>query len=131
MTRVTIRHVAEHAGVSTSTVSRTLHNHPRISEETKRRVIEALKALGLILPTSAEDLLMHPFFTQVMRGISTFAQARQHNPGLSSVEIHPDRLGQAAARLLIERIEFGRASENHVIAPTRFVARAITRQSPV
>ena len=92
MNKVTIRHVAEHAGVSTSTVSRTLHNHPRISEETKRRVIEAaevlnyrsalftgsqtLKALGLILPTSAEDLLMHPFFTQVMRGISTFAQAR-------------------------------------------------------
>ena len=333
MTRVTIRHVAEHAGVSTSTVSRTLHNHPRISEETKRRVIEAaealnyrsalypgsqtLKALGLILPTSAEDLLMHPFFTQVMRGISTFAQARgyftmygfsqeeeeklqflrqyafsgvvqglillaihqndrcieflseheipftvigrpetpgdvlwvdndnfhamydavnhliedgarriafvggpadmnvtrdrlegyrmallnrgleqsdgliahadefsesagcralgriltvqspdavvatddllglgallaltdrrldpipcigfnssvqarQSNPGLSSVEIQPDMLGQAAARLLIERIEYGRASENHVIIPTRFVARANTRQS--
>ncbi len=92
MARVTIRHVAERAGVSTSTVSRTLHNHPRISEETKQRVMQAVrelnyrsypalpdepvKTLGLVFPHGPEELFAHSFFVQVLRGISTYAQER-------------------------------------------------------
>ncbi len=92
MGRVTIRHIAELAGVSTSTVSRTFHDHPRISEETKKRVLRAAKELnyhaqlapsivpmrsvGLLLPHSADELLLHPFFPLVMRGLSRYAQSR-------------------------------------------------------
>lgn len=90
MAKVTIRHVAERAGVSTSTVSRTLQDHPRISEETKQRVLRAVrelnyqparqvalepvKSIGLVLPHSADELLVHPFFPLVMRGVSRYAQ---------------------------------------------------------
>jgi DNA-binding LacI/PurR family transcriptional regulator len=90
MGKVTIRHVAERAGVSTSTVSRTLHNHPRISEETKRRVMQAVReleyrtyltqpdepvrTLGLVFPHGGEELFAHSFFVQVLRGISSYAQ---------------------------------------------------------
>lgn len=91
MRRVTIKDVAEHAGVSSATVSRTLHNHPRISEATKERVFraaellnyrsqlyrgnESLRSIGLVLPTAAEGLFAHPFFVELVRGISTFAQS--------------------------------------------------------
>ncbi len=92
MAKVTIRHVAELAGVSSSTVSRTLHNHPRISDETKRRVLDAarelnyrsrlmapeesVRSVGIVLPSASEDLFLQPFLSRVLRGISVHAQSR-------------------------------------------------------
>lgn len=43
---VTLRHVAERAGVSTKTVSRVVNNQGEISEATKSRVQAAIEALG-------------------------------------------------------------------------------------
>ncbi|WP_114497409.1 LacI family DNA-binding transcriptional regulator [Fontibacillus phaseoli] len=42
----TIKDVAKHAGVSVATVSRVLNNLPGYSEETKRKVEQAVKELG-------------------------------------------------------------------------------------
>jgi DNA-binding LacI/PurR family transcriptional regulator len=91
--KVTIRNVAEAAQVSTSTVSRVIHDDPRISGETKRKVAAVVKrlnyhphavarslanrstkTLGIILPNAKEELFMNPFFIQAMRGISIHAQ---------------------------------------------------------
>lgn len=49
---VTIRDVAQLAGVSPSTVSRTCNNHPSISADTKEKVKSAIEQLGYI-PSSA------------------------------------------------------------------------------
>jgi len=95
---VTIKDVAERAGVSTSTVSRVIHNNPKISEETKRIVNKAMedlkyhpnavarslansstKTIGLILPNSSDDLFTRPFFIEAMRGISIYAQNQNYN----------------------------------------------------
>lgn len=92
---VTIKDVAKLANVSPSTVSRVIADHPKISDETKKRVFEAMKklnyhpnaiarslankstkTLGLILPNAEEDLFINPFFVQVMRGISVYAQKK-------------------------------------------------------
>jgi LacI family transcriptional regulator len=43
---VTLSDVAQYAGVSTSTVSRVLNNKGEISDETRRRVFDAIKTLG-------------------------------------------------------------------------------------
>ena len=43
---VTLKDVAQLAGVSTSTVSRTCKDHPSISEETKEKVRRAMAELG-------------------------------------------------------------------------------------
>ncbi|MGV2787463.1 LacI family DNA-binding transcriptional regulator, partial [Clostridium perfringens] len=43
---VTIKDVAKRAGVSPSTVSRVLSNHPRISRETSRKVKEIMEEMG-------------------------------------------------------------------------------------
>lgn len=90
---VTIKDVARECNVSPSTVSRVIAGSPRISDETKMRVNEAIKRLnyhpniiarslankatnviGLILPSEVENLGENPFFIQVMTGISSYAK---------------------------------------------------------
>ncbi len=90
---VTIKEVAEAAQVSPSTVSRVLAGNPRISDETKKKVMKAVKVLnyhpnaiarslankstntlGVILPSSNEDLFKNPFFIQALTGISIYAK---------------------------------------------------------
>lgn len=95
---VTIKDVANKAGVSPSTVSRVIHNNPKISEETQKIVNKAMqelkyhpnavarslansttKTIGLILPNSSDDLFTRPFFIEAMRGISIYAQNNNYN----------------------------------------------------
>lgn len=45
---VSIKDVAKHAGVAISTVSKVLNNYPNISEETKRKVNEAIEELNFV-----------------------------------------------------------------------------------
>ena len=52
----TIKDVAKLAAVSTSTVSKVLNNYDRISEETKNRVLEAVKELNFIPNSTAASL---------------------------------------------------------------------------
>ena len=92
---VTIKEVAQRAGVSTATVSRVIHNHDRISDATKVLVREAMdqlgyvpnaaasslagknpKTIGLVLPNNPGELLKNPFFINAMRGISVYAQSK-------------------------------------------------------
>ncbi len=87
----TMKDVARIAGVSTSTVSRVLADHPAISEETAQRVRTAMKQLhyhpnqiarslsnrathtiALIMPNPANYPLMNPFFVNAIRGVSTY-----------------------------------------------------------
>lgn len=96
--RITISDVARESGVSTSTVSRVVHDNPRISTGTKARVRETMERLGyypnalarglaqastgnlgLILPNSSENLFINPFFIEAMRGIGIEAQSRGYN----------------------------------------------------
>ena len=95
---VTIKEVAQEANVSPSTVSRVLSGNPKISDETKARVMEAVKKLnyhpnaiarslahnstsilGLVLPSEAQDLHKNPFFIQLMTGIGVFTQEKGYN----------------------------------------------------
>ncbi len=95
--KVTIKDVAREANVATSTVSRVLSDNPRISEETKIRVNEAIKRLnykpnpiarslaknktrilGVVLPNEADDLLSNPFFVNAMKGMSMYAQSKNY-----------------------------------------------------
>ncbi|WP_267875385.1 LacI family DNA-binding transcriptional regulator [Cohnella cholangitidis] len=85
---VTIKDVAKKAGVSPSTVSRVIAEHPRISLETSRKVKEIMEELGyhpnlmakslvsrttrtiaVILPKPAEELLLNFFFYELIRGV--------------------------------------------------------------
>jgi DNA-binding LacI/PurR family transcriptional regulator len=54
--RTTLVDVAAAAGVSTSTASRALTNHPRITAATRRRVLEAAQSLGFAPNVQARSL---------------------------------------------------------------------------
>jgi len=95
---VTIKDVARIAGVDPSTVSRVIADSPRISKKTKEKVIKVMeeldfhpnaiarslasrstKTIGVIMPLSSEKIFINPFFTEVMRGISTSSLKRGYD----------------------------------------------------
>ena len=94
---VTLKDVAQLAGVSTSTVSRTCKDHPSISEETKEKVRRAMaelgyesgfmtppivpqepKTIGIILPPSRKEAYENTFYLEAARGISAFCNQKQY-----------------------------------------------------
>ncbi|WP_124727773.1 LacI family DNA-binding transcriptional regulator [Staphylospora marina] len=94
----TIKDVAKLAGVSPSTVSRVIAGSNRISAETRARVLRAMEELnyvpnaaarslaranswtiGFTIARQAEQAFSNAFFPEVMRGMSTVAQARNYN----------------------------------------------------
>lgn len=100
---ISIKDVAEKAGVSPSTVSRVLANNPRISPQTSERVRMVLKemnyhpneiarslvrqrsrTLGLILPNAIDQFFLNPFFPEVLRGISQSARKLGYDLFLST-----------------------------------------------
>ena len=84
MTRTTIAKVAAEAGVGVGTVSRVLNGSPSVSEDTRRRVLEAIAVLDYQPSAVARALstgrthaiaVVAPFFTQPsvierLRGVS-------------------------------------------------------------
>jgi DNA-binding LacI/PurR family transcriptional regulator len=54
--KVTLRDVAARAGVSFKTVSNVVNDHPNVTEATRRRVVEAIDALGYRPNASARSL---------------------------------------------------------------------------
>lgn len=96
---VTLKQVAKLAGVSPSTVSRTISDHPSISAQTKIKVRKAMeelgyeassstptiqdsKTIGVILPASDYDAYENVFFLETIRGISLFCNSKQYTPVL-------------------------------------------------
>ncbi len=87
---VTIDEVARHAGLSVATVSRVMHDSPRVSAEARRRVHEAVETLGYMPNALARGLVMRstgtigilvnsiadPFWAEVVRGCEDRAQER-------------------------------------------------------
>ncbi|WP_282943169.1 LacI family DNA-binding transcriptional regulator [Paenibacillus sp. RC67] len=58
-----IKDVAKHLGVSVSTVSRAINNHPDVSQETKLHILEAIKTLNYRPNAIAKGLIQKKTFT--------------------------------------------------------------------
>ena len=54
---MTIKDVAEFSGVSVSTVSRVLNDHPDVSDAVRTRVLDAVRELHYVPNNSARDLV--------------------------------------------------------------------------
>jgi LacI family transcriptional regulator len=102
---VTIREVAESAGVSYATVSHVINNTRLVSPETRERVLAAMDALnyrpnalarslrqgktntiGLVLPDSA-----NPFFAEISRSIEDEAFNKGYSVFLCNTELDTQR----------------------------------------
>lgn len=81
---VTLQHVADHAGVSRSTVSLVIQGNSRITNETRIKVLDSIRQLGYIYNRTAANLasrhssltvglliseIANPFFSEVLAGL--------------------------------------------------------------
>ncbi|MDP4228554.1 MAG: LacI family DNA-binding transcriptional regulator, partial [Bacteroidota bacterium] len=117
--QVTIKDIANILGISISTVSRALKNHPDISEETKNQVKElAVKlnyepnalalnlrrcrtnTIGVIIPE-----IVHHFFSSVISGIEDVAYDRGYNVMVCQSNESYEREKINAQALLLNRVD--------------------------
>ena len=101
----TMREVARRAGVSLATVSRVLNNTQYISEETRRRVLDAVREFNYFknvharrLATGRSDLfglviseIANPFFPEIIRGYQAVAWNRGFDVLLCNTEYDDER----------------------------------------
>lgn len=92
MKRLTLEEIGRLAGVSRSTVSRVVNDHPEVSPEVKRRVLEVIEdtgyqpnraarslvsnrtgLLGLVIPSRVRNLFQDPYFGRLIQGVTSAA----------------------------------------------------------
>jgi LacI family transcriptional regulator len=88
MMNLTLEKIGELAGVSRSTVSRVINNHPNVSDDVRERVARIIKetgfspnlaartlasqrsfVIGLVIPRSIQSLFGDPYFSRLTQGI--------------------------------------------------------------
>ena len=88
--RVTLRQLADHLGLSTATVSLAMRNKPRVSEQTRQRVLEGMREFGYVYNRGAASLrgkksgtvgvaisdVADPYFTQLLIAIQAEVNAQ-------------------------------------------------------
>lgn len=109
-TKTTMKQVAEHAGVSTATVARVLHNKGYVSEDSRVKVLEAIKDTGYQLNTIAQSLRQqkthtiahilestapNPFYVHVSLGARAMAQ--HHNYHVLDYNVQHDAIREKSA----------------------------------
>lgn len=121
----TIYDVAKHAGVSTATVSKVLSGHPYVSEQTRARVVAAVRELnyvpnaaarglagartniiGMVVSYTSDDLFADPHLLQILRGINSTVNEYNCALLLSTATSGEDKLS-AYQRLLGQRYADG------------------------
>jgi LacI family transcriptional regulator len=114
-----MKDIARDLGLSVVTVSKVLRDHPDISEETRQRVLNRVKELdyqpnvlarslvtgrsylvGLVVPG-----LLHPFFAEIAKGLSTGIRAKGYSLLVSSSEEDPELERQEIRQLLARRLD--------------------------
>lgn len=105
MTHLTLEQIGELAGVSRSTVSRVINNHPNVSSDVRERVQRIIKetgfspnlaartlasqrsfVIGLVIPRSVQSLFGDPYFARLTQGIVQAANMFDHTVSLFLLE---------------------------------------------
>ena len=116
---VTIRDIAEKAGVSINTVSRALNNKPDISEETRRKILKIAQELGYVKNATASSLRSkqtnivgviiadsaNPFYAEVLKGIEAASRKYGYQIMLMNTERIYENEEKAIEVLLQRRVD--------------------------
>ena len=119
MNRVTIRDIAALAGVSTSTVSRALNDHPAISEETKAVIQEACRQLNYVPDMTARGLagrmtntigviipdISSPYFSALCTSIENHAAKKGFRVMLTNTLHDPKYELEAIDQMLSQQVD--------------------------
>ena len=107
---VTIKDIAERCGVSVSTVSRVLNEHPDVSAANREKVLAVVRELHYVPNNAARDLVRpaadaiglvvrgvgNPFFTRVIQGIERAVDAAGYTLVLHQIQSGEDELWEGA-----------------------------------
>jgi LacI family transcriptional regulator len=124
---VRMKDIAKDLGLSVVTISKVLRNHDDIGEETRERVLARVKELNYRPNLTARSLvtghtyliglvvpdLLHPFFAEVAKAISTALRKKGYSLIISSSEEDPELEEQEIDQLL------GRQLDALIIASSR------------
>jgi LacI family transcriptional regulator len=116
---VTIRDVAQLAGVVPSTVSHAINHTAPVSEETRQRVFEAIQKLGYRRNTVASSLrqqttltlglllpdISDPLYAEIARGVNEVADAAGYGVLLGDTNDDPEGEDRQLARMLDRRVD--------------------------
>jgi DNA-binding LacI/PurR family transcriptional regulator len=115
----TIKDVAKRAGVGIATVSRTLHNSPRLRSETAARVRKAIEELGYRPNVNAQSLasgrshllglvvsdLTNPSFPELVKGFEDVALQNGYDVFVASTNYDPSRTALCVQRMIERKID--------------------------
>lgn len=115
---MTIKDVAEYSGVSISTISRVLNNHPDVREEVRAKVLKAIQELHYVPNTSARDLgknqsdaigvvirgVENPFLTSVLHSIDQAIHQAGYTMVIHQIGTEEDEVAQGAGLVLSKRL---------------------------
>ena len=128
MSRSTIYDIAKKAGVSPSTVSRALQDHPRIGIKTKTRVQKLANEMGYVPSAAARSLstnrsrvlgvivhrLEDPYLTEVLKGIEDTLQSSGYSLFLAATQRIPDRERETMRAMSERRVDGVIISSSHI-----------------
>jgi LacI family transcriptional regulator len=115
--KLTIKDIAKHAGVGTTTVSRVLNNHPYVSAEKREKVLRAIDELDFRPNYSArwlrgnstgligfltDQVATTPYAVDIIRGAQEAASTRDHVLLVLNTGQTPES-ADAAVEFLLER----------------------------
>lgn len=140
VTTVTSHDVARFAGLSQSTVSRALRNDPRVTEPTRRRVLEAAAELGYVPNLMARNLVLrttrtvgmlvtdirNPYYPNLIAPLHEELDAQQYRMVLFTEEIE----GEQDSKVLESLVD--RGIDGAVLATSNLdstIPRELTRQN--
>ncbi len=114
-----MKDIADYLGLSVVTVSKVLRDHPDIGEKTRERVLQRVKEVnyepsilarslvtgrsflvGLIVPD-----LLHPFFAEIAKGLSSTIRSKGYSLIVSSSEEDPDMEQREIRHLRARRLD--------------------------
>lgn len=109
MADLTLEDIAKQAGVSRSTVSRVVNNHPNVRSSVRKRVREVIQntgyqpnaaartlasqrswMLGLVLPRNVSSVFTDPYFPRLIQGIAQACNQYNYTLGLFLVGTKED-----------------------------------------
>ncbi|MEU0571103.1 LacI family DNA-binding transcriptional regulator [Nonomuraea sp. NPDC005983] len=114
-----IKDVAAHAGVSVATVSRVLNDHPSVTDDTRRRVHDAMAALNYVPNAVARSLrttatrtlgliigdILNPFFTELARSVEDEARREGFTVVMGNADERADEQDHYVRTLLEQRVD--------------------------
>jgi LacI family transcriptional regulator len=98
---LTVEQIAKLSGVSRSTVSRVINNHPNVKSNVRQRVMEVIAEtgyhpnpaarslasrrsgiIGLVIPRAVQSLFIDPYFPRLMQGVAQACNANDYTLSL-------------------------------------------------